>query len=486
MTSDRLHLKDKKVLIVGLARSGLAAAAFLRDRGARVTITDRLPASALGPRLERAVAMGCSLALAGHPLDIFTSAELIVVSPGVPLNMAELEAARARGIPVIGELELASRYVRIPVVAISGTNGKTTTTALVGQILQRSGRRVFVGGNIGNPFIEIFQEKKMPEIAVVEVSSFQLDSTETFRPTVAVLLNISEDHLDRYVSFEDYIRSKCRLFLNQRQGDIAILPEDDPFARRHCTGSGRRLYFSRRSPSAAAHLEGNELCCRVPPAAENRYDLSRWRLLGAHNQENLLAAVLAGTCMGAAPGAIQEGIDRFAALPHRLELVHTWRGVRFYNDSKGTTVHSVLRSLESFTAPVILIAGGREKGGSYAPLAAPVRRRVKLLILMGEARFRLARTLGQLTCTVVVDSMESALQVALDAAVPGDVVLLSPACASFDLYENYEARGEHFRSLVHALTAGEPVSYRKNSPWSPARRLYCGSIRQQPYQKLLP
>ncbi|UCG10940.1 MAG: UDP-N-acetylmuramoyl-L-alanine--D-glutamate ligase [Deltaproteobacteria bacterium] len=448
------ELKKKQILVVGLARTGLAVANFLRQQGASVTLTDCLSETDLGSAVEAARALGCALALGEHPEEVFTKADLIVVSPGVPLNLPPLQAARSIGVPIIGELELASGHLKSPIVAISGTNGKTTTTALVGDMLERSGRSVFVGGNIGNPVLNVLQDKETPEVMVVEVSSFQLDTMWSFHPQIAVLLNISADHLDRYDSFDSYVASKCRLFANQTENDIAIVPADDPSVTTSCEIRGRLLRFSRTASMAAAHIQGNHLVCRVEQAPDQRYHLGRWQLQGRHNQENLLAAVLAATCTGAVPEAIQQTIQSFKPLPHRLELFHVWRGIRFYNDSKATNVDSVVRSLESFNAPVVLIAGGRDKEGSYAPLAVPIRKRVKLLVLVGEARFRLAKELGQLTHTIVVDTLEAAVPVAVDAAVPGDVVLLSPACSSFDLYENYQARGDHFRSLVTGLTAG--------------------------------
>jgi UDP-N-acetylmuramoylalanine--D-glutamate ligase len=446
-------LKHKNVLVVGLGRTGLAVAEFLLQNGALTTITDQLAAEDLGPAVDSALALGCSLALGGHPSDIFSTADLIIVSPGVPLDLPQLTAAKSKGVPITGELELASRFLRLPIVAISGTNGKTTTTELVGDMLRRSGKRVFVGGNIGNPLITILKEAAGFDVAVVEVSSFQLDSVETFHPQITVLLNISEDHLDRYDSFADYVTSKCRLFANQTADDSAVVPSRDPLIGMHCTIRSRQLNFSLTKSSAHAYLEAEKLVSRVIPGPRRRYDLRRWQLTGNHNKQNLLAAVLAATCMGATPEAIQKSIDNFRPLPHRMELIHHWRGIRFYNDSKATNVDSVLRSLESFKAPVILIAGGRDKEGSYAPLNSLVRQRVKVLVLMGEARFRLAKDLGNPSCTVVVDNMAAAVRVALDAAAPGDVVLLSPACSSFDIYDNYQARGDHFRSLVYQLTS---------------------------------
>ena len=461
------NFKDKNVLVVGLARTGLAVAEFLLKKGARVTITDQLSESDLGSAVDSARDLGCELALGGHPADIFSEADLVVVSPGIPLNLPQLIVAKNKGVPITGELELASRFLSLPTVAISGTNGKTTTTELVGDMLRRSGKSVFVGGNIGNPLITLLQQEEAFEIAVVEVSSFQLDTMETFHPQVAVLLNISEDHLDRYDSFGDYVASKCRLFANQTAEDTAVVPARDPLIGVRCTIRSRQLNFSLSKNSAHAYLERARLFSRIIPRPTRHYDLRRWQLTGNHNQQNLLAAVLAATCMGAKPEAIQQSIDNFKPLPHRMELIHHWRGIRFYNDSKATNVDSVVRSLESFTGSTILIAGGRDKAGSYAPLTALVRQRVKMLVLMGEARFRLAKDLGNLSCTVVVDDMDAAVQVALDAAGPGDVVLLSPACSSFDLYQNYKARGDHFRSLVHELTSGREQTASRTScrPW---------------------
>jgi UDP-N-acetylmuramoylalanine--D-glutamate ligase len=267
------------------------------------------------------------------------------------------------------------------------------------------------------------------------------------------------------------VTSKCRIFSNQTKNDTAVVPARESLIGKRCNISSRQLNFSLTKPSAHAHLESGWLTCRVMPGPLRRYDLSHWQLTGTHNQENLLAAVLTATCMGAKPEAIQKSIDSFKPLPHRLELVHHWRDIRFYNDSKATNVDATVRSLESFTSPTILIAGGRDKKGSYAPLTGLVRQRVKMIVLMGEARFRLAKALGNLACTVVVDDMHAAVQVAIDAAVPGDVVLLAPACSSFDLYKNYQERGDHFRSLVHEFTAGKVQSGDNFScPWIASAR----------------
>ncbi|MBW1980848.1 MAG: UDP-N-acetylmuramoyl-L-alanine--D-glutamate ligase [Deltaproteobacteria bacterium] len=446
-------LDNKRVLVVGLARSGLAVAKFLCSQGARVTITDERSEPLLGTFPQKARELGCELALGGHPLEIFSGSDLVVLSPGVPLDLQPLNLARERSIPVIGELELACRFLHLPVVAITGTNGKTTTTTLVGTMLEQSGVRTFVGGNIGNPLSNIFFLENAPEVAVVEVSSFQLDSSSTFHPQVGVLLNISEDHLDRYDSFEEYVASKCRIFMNQSQTDKAILPAVAPYFMDYGRIRSQHLLFGSKATLAHARVDSGTLICSMGPGCKVHYDLSQWRLPGRHNLDNLLAAVLAATSMGARPEAIQRTIDSFSGLPHRMELICHWRGIRFYNDSKATNIAAVCSSLASFCDPIILIAGGRYKGGPLKSLVPLVNERVKMLLLMGEARFEFARVFSSCGCTMVVDSMERAVREAIAAAVPGDVVLLAPACASFDLYENYEARGDHFRSIVAAVTS---------------------------------
>ncbi len=449
----RMQIADTRILVVGLARTGLAAARFLHRRGARVRATDSAAAEALGPAAAELRAMGVDLELGGHRTESFESAELIVVSPGVPLTIAPLAAARRRGVPVIAEVELASRFIREPIVAVSGTNGKTTVTELIGRMLLASGRRVFVGGNIGRPLIGYVDEGAPAEVVVAEISSFQLDAVEGFRPAVGALLNITADHLNRYADMAAYARSKMRLFENQTAADLAVLNGGDPLIRgRAAALRARTLFYNHPDPAAAgARIEGTTLQLCPPGREPVSLELASYRLPGPHNAENACAAALAALAAGATPEGIQAALNAFAGLPHRLEPVGSLAGVAFVNDSKATNVDAVRRALESFATPVILIMGGLDKGGHFGLLADPVRSRVKALVLIGAAAPAIRAALGGLVPTVPAADMAAAVRAAAERAAAGDVVLLAPGCASFDMYTDYEARGEDFRRRVRAL-----------------------------------
>jgi UDP-N-acetylmuramoylalanine--D-glutamate ligase len=452
--SETLNLKDKKALVVGLAKTGLAVARFLNSQGAQVTVADLLSEEELGPKAHEAIAMGLSLRLGPHDSETFLSQDLVVVSPGVPERIEPLEAARAAGIPVIGELELAVRYLDQPIVAVTGTNGKTTTTNLVGEMLKASQQRVFVGGNIGKPLIEYVNSGVRADVIVAEVSSFQLDTMSSFKPKVGVLLNISEDHLDRYRGFEEYIRSKGRLFENQDSTDFAVLNWTDPFVNRIEPGiRSQKLHFNVNShEEVGAQLRGNELACRLPGgAAPQTFSLSKFSLKGLHNVENAAAASLAALAAGASASGIQEVLDTFEGLHHRVEHIRTVGGVDYYNDSKGTNVGAVVRALESFNAPVILIMGGRDKGGDYSILKDHIRAGVKRLIVTGEAKEKILDVLGGLTSSQEATSLDEAVNLANRTATHGDVVLLSPGCSSFDMFADYSERGEVFCKAVENL-----------------------------------
>jgi UDP-N-acetylmuramoylalanine--D-glutamate ligase len=451
---ERMQIADTRILVVGLARTGLAAARFLQRRGAVVRATDSAAADALGPAAAELRALGAELELGGHRTESFVSADLIVVSPGVPLNIAPLEAARRRGVPVIGEIELAGRFIHEPIVAVTGTNGKTTVTELIGRMLTTSGRRVFVGGNIGRPLIGYADRGAPAEIVVAEISSFQLDAIERFRPAVGVLLNITDDHLDRYSDFAAYARSKMRLFENQTAADTAVLNGGDPIIRSRAAAlRARTLFYNHPDPAAAcAQIEGKTLRLSSPGREPVSLDLARYRLPGPHNIANACAASLAALAAGATPEGIQAALDAFAGLAHRLEPVGSVDGVLFVNDSKATNVDAVRRALESFSAPVILIMGGLDKGGNFSLLSEAVRRRVKALVLIGKAAGAIRAALGGLVPTVPAADMGAAVRAAAERSAAGDVVLLAPGCASFDLYKNYEARGEDFRRVVRALS----------------------------------
>ena len=448
-----MDLHRKRILVVGLARTGIATARFLHGRGAIVRGTDQADESRLGSAGAELRAMGIELEWGGHSDASVSAAEMIVLSPGVPHTLPVLQAARNRGIPVIGETELAARFIRQPIVAVTGTNGKTTTTELVGAMLAASDRRVFVGGNIGRPLIGYVDAGMQAEIVVAEVSSFQLDTIETFRPSVGVLLNITADHLDRHESFAAYTAAKMRLFENQHAQDHAVLNAGDPVIAAHaeCIRS-RRLFFNTADPGqAGAGLNGDTLILRLPDREPVRLDLARFRLRGTHNAENASAAALAALAAGAHPEGIQAALNAFLPAAHRLETIATINGVEYVNDSKATNVDAVRRALECFGSPVVLIMGGVDKGGDFSLLQGVVRRRGRGLVLLGGSRDTLRSALGGLLPTREVASMREAVQAAQAMAAAGDAVLLAPGCASFDRYANYQERGEDFRRAVNEL-----------------------------------
>jgi UDP-N-acetylmuramoylalanine--D-glutamate ligase len=471
-----MELAGRKVLVVGLGRSGQAVARAAARRGAVVTGNDARPD--LAPDAAAALrAAGVRLALGGHEPSLFTAAELIVLSPGVP-PMPALEAADRAGVPVFSEIELAFRLLRAPVAAITGTNGKSTTTELLGAICREAGLSAFVGGNLGEPLVEAAEREAAAgrplDVAVAEVSSFQLERIHAFRPRVASIINITEDHLDRYRSMDEYVAAKARLFENMGAGDHLVLNADDvrlaALAARVPAGvrvtwvsveDGRspdgRPAEGRVEPGSAVAVgrEGRGALLVAPDAggAVERYPLARVRLAGRHNLENMLVAAAMARRLGLAPDAIQRAFEGFASLAHRIERIAEVAGVGFYDDSKGTNVGAVVRALESFETPLILIAGGKDKGGDYAPLAPLVRERVRRLVLIGEAAPRIEAALAGLTETVRAPSLEAAVDEAFAAARPGDGVLLSPGCSSFDMFRDYLHRSEVFAKAVRALAA---------------------------------
>lgn len=444
-------------MVVGLGKSGTEAAVFLKDRGARVTATDAASEPELGTTAESLRDMGITLQLGTHDAACFLASDLIVVSPGVPHTLEAIAAAARKGIPVIGEVELASRFIREPLVAVTGTNGKTTVTMLLGEMLRESGLEVFVGGNIGDPLIGYVIKKRRSDVLVVEVSSFQLDTIDTFRPHVGVLLNITEDHMDRYDGFDAYVRSKARLFENQTDEDIAVFNHADPAVRSACRNlPAKRLPYGPAgsvslTAGPGAYLNGTGIHCRTAGSRETAFDLSRVRFAGRHNMENAAAAILAALAAGGSPEGIQAALERFTTPAHRLEPVATIRGIRYVNDSKATNIDAVARALESFDTPLVLIMGGRNKGGDFSGLQEPISRRVKRLIVMGEAAEKIAAAVGNATHWQSVSSMEDAVGAAAAAARPGDTVLLSPGCASFDWYDGYAQRGDAFKNAVGKL-----------------------------------
>jgi len=450
-----MQLAGRHTLVVGLGRTGTAVAKFLHRRGARVTVTDLRGEKQLGAGAEEIRALGVAMELGGHRSETFRRAELVVLSPGVDHTVAVVREAAAAGAEVLGEIELASRFITAPLVAVTGTNGKTTTTELIAAMLRSAGKNVFVGGNIGKPLIGYVESGSRADVVVAEISSFQLDTTVRFHPQVAVLLNIAPDHLDRYPGFEAYAASKMRLFANQTPADVAVLNGDDPnVPRRAGNVAARKLFFPAPAErQEGARLNGRYIRFQLGTESPPPVDLAGWKLPGRHNRENACAAVLAALAAGADIAAVQAAVRRFRGLAHRLEYVASINGVRFFNDSKATNVAAAVRALECFSEPVILLMGGRDKGGEFQQLEGPLRRHVKCLVLLGEAAGRIRNRLGHLVPTMQADTMDAAVAGALASARPGDVVLLSPACASFDMYADYARRGDDFRRAVEALKA---------------------------------
>lgn len=439
--------------VVGLAKTGLAVAKLLWDKGAKVTVTDAQVEEKLRQYLNQ-LPPEVELKLGGHPVEAFINADIIVPSPGVPLNIPPIVEARQAGVRVISEIELAYRLTEVPIIAISGTNGKTTTTTLIGNLLTRGKKQVFVGGNIGVPLAEEVLSPVHRDFWVAEVSSFQLEATALFRPSIGVLLNITPDHLDRYASFEEYLQAKARLFINQTPKDLAVINADDE-AIRSITPEirARKVFFSRtQAVDEGVMLDGDWIISRLKGKQTRLCPINEIRLQGLHNLENILAAVAVASLCGIKPEVIREELSQFSGLEHRLEPVAEINGVKFINDSKATNVGALIRSLQSFEVPVILIAGGKDKGADYSPLADVIKRKARLVILIGQAREKISQALAGLE-PLAADSLEAAVELAYAQAQPGDVVLLSPACASFDMFENFEQRGKLFKQAVSWLAA---------------------------------
>ncbi|OGP92570.1 MAG: UDP-N-acetylmuramoylalanine--D-glutamate ligase [Deltaproteobacteria bacterium RBG_16_47_11] len=447
-----MDLYGKKVLVVGLARTGIATAKFLKTKGSLVTTTEVQPKEKMKEAAQELKGMEISMEWGGHQIGTFLKQDVIVVSPGVDLSIEPIQRATEQGVRVVSEIELAYPFIHAPIIAVTGTNGKTTTTLLIGEMLKEDGKRVGVGGNVGEPLVLFTDGKDRWDVLVVEISSFQLEAIEDFRPRISILLNITEDHLDRYARYEDYIEAKVRIFANQNSGDLAILNRDDPIVMQYGEKvKAKKVLFSLREKlGEGAFSNGQNISLRLG-REEEKYSLSKAPLKGIHNVENMMAALIAARIFGCSKKAIQDVLDRFEGLEHRLEFVREIEGVRFYNDSKGTNVGSVVKSLQSFSGPVILIAGGKDKNGDLSPLKALVRERVKHLILIGEAKERMARELVGQTDTVLAKTMEEAVSLARQKAKEGEVVLLSPACSSFDMFKDYKERGKAFKEAVKKL-----------------------------------
>jgi UDP-N-acetylmuramoylalanine--D-glutamate ligase len=478
-----VELRGKRVLVVGLGKSGLAAARFLKARGARVTVSDARPATLIA-ELPQLLDEGFAVESGSHGLLTFRRQDLIVVSPGVPMSVPELVTVRAVGARIIGELELGARFLEGEVVAITGSNGKTTTTTLVGEILKADGRATLVGGNIGTPVTEMVGESvelaaissgakaptssfvedvraeartlQSPAVwSVLEVSSFQLETVETFRPRIAMVLNITPDHLDRHGSFEAYVAAKARITAFQTAEDFLVLNAEDVKAQGVAAKTRAQVYWfsGKRRVKQGAFVHGESVFFVASEGAtpEPVLPVAEIPLAGAHNVENVLAAVCAARLAGVSSAVIRSAVAGFQAVEHRLEFVREVGGVRYYNDSKATNVDATRKAVEAFAGGVHLILGGKDKDSDYTTLGPLLRERVKTVITIGSAAEKIERELAGVVKIESAETLERAVRLAAGQAVAGDTVLLAPACASFDQFRNYEERGRVFKGLVLAL-----------------------------------
>jgi UDP-N-acetylmuramoylalanine--D-glutamate ligase len=452
-----MDVTNKRVLVVGLGKSGVASALFLKARGASVTVSDTKAPDELKNEIPVLLDQGIAVETGGHGERTFRGQDLIVVSPGVPVDSPPLVQARALGEKVIGEIELAAEFFPGEIVAITGSNGKTTTTTLAGEILAAGGLSTVVGGNIGTPAISLVERSSAETIAVLEVSSFQLETIQTFHPRIAVVLNVTPDHLDRHRTFAAYTDAKARIFENQRAEDFAVLNADDST----CVGLAARtkagvFWFSReKEVTQGAYVREGQVLFRDSKGQREIMLLSEIPLKGAHNVENVLAAVCVGALSGVDPANIRQAVASFRAVEHRLEYVATIRGVEYYNDSKATNVDATIKALESFPANIHLILGGKDKGSDYSVLNDLLRQRVKRVYTIGAAAAKIESQIRGTAIIIHAETLENAIKRASESAQPGDIVLLAPACASFDQFRSYEHRGKVFKEVVKALAEGK-------------------------------
>ena len=442
----------RNALVVGLAKSGVSAANLLHKLGANVTVTDEKGEETLSDNVKK-LEKGISLKLNGHDSVNINGIDLTIISPGVPWDSPFLNKIREKGIRIMSEVEFAFQQLQAPFIAITGTNGKTTTTTLTGEMLKRGGKKVFVGGNIGNPLCEEVLNGGKSELVLSEISTFQMEGSETFKPYISAILNITPDHLDRHESMDEYIELKKRVFINQDENDYMILNLDDEITAGFSTEvRGKKVFFSRlKEVENGAFVREDKIIFKNDGREETVCSLKDLKLIGVHNIENTLASVAISGICGISGKIMRDVISEFKGIKHRMELVREIRGIRFINDSKGTNVGATVKSLQSFNEPIILIAGGKDKGSDYLPLKGLIEERVKFLILIGDAKKKIAKNLNGFKNRIEADTLENAVKEGYKRAKSGDIVLLSPACASFDMFRDYEDRGEQFEEIVNRL-----------------------------------
>ncbi len=451
-----MEIQGQKILVVGLGKSGIAAAEFLAARGAVVTANDSQSVENIIAVARQLKEKNIEVIAGSHPPALFENADLIVVSPGVPLALEPFQQAKNAGVPIISEVELAARFLQGRLIGITGSNGKTTTTTLLGEILQNAGLPTQVGGNIGTPLISLVETSRQEGFTVIELSSFQLEAVESLHLFAAILLNITPDHLDRYDSIDDYAAAKVKIFRNQTAEDLAVLNADDARVAQLQTNPqlhAHKVFFSRQQELAEGiFLRGDDIISKASGVEKVLLVRHEIGIRGAHNLENVMAALAVGLACGAAPDSMRETIRNFKGVEHRLEFVAEINGVRFYNDSKATNVDSTIKALEAFDKGVIVILGGKDKGSDYAPLAPLIRARCKHVILIGAAADKIAAALEHTKPLHRATTMPDAVKLGDELAGRGDTVLLAPACASFDMFDNYEQRGKIFKEAVLQLS----------------------------------
>jgi UDP-N-acetylmuramoylalanine--D-glutamate ligase len=448
-----VNLQNQRILVIGIGKTGIAAIRFLAGRGANVVATDEKPLSALKGTIDELGRLYLDVEFSRYDPDVLSGVDMIIPSPGVPPSNFLLSEAVRRKIPVVSEIELAYRFLKPPMIAITGTNGKTTTTTLIGNILLKAGKKAFIGGNIGNPLIGYIDGKQDDDYAVVEVSSFQLQWIQYFCPHISILLNTACDHVDYHGTFDSYRMTKERIFENQTDGDFAILNGDESdsmdLARRL---KANVLFFSTSNQvKEGMFLDRNRLIYQSSNGIREDYPIDMIKIPGLHNVENVMAAVMAARACGCLPGNIMEAVQDFRGLAHRIEFTDEKRGVAFYDDSKGTNVGAVVRALETFSRPIILLLGGRDKEGDFETLSPLIKEKVKELVLFGEAGLKINNLIGGIVKTTPVATLKEAIELAYRHSISGDVVLLSPGCASFDEFSSYKERGNFFKDVVRNL-----------------------------------
>lgn len=450
-----MELKGKKVLVVGAGKSGVAVAGFLAAKGSFVVLADTRERENFGSQLDKLAGAGVELALGGYPDEVGNRFDMVIMSPGVPLTIPPVSGAREAGIPVIGELELAYRFAGSPIIAVTGTNGKTTTTTLVGDIFRDAGFRVLVAGNIGLPLVEEVESYGPEDVIVAEVSSFQLETVDLFRPKVGLILNLTPDHLDRHGDMEGYARAKGRISMNQQKGDFLVLNYDDPNVREmKGKGKGDIIFFSRRNIlEEGVFVRDNAITVSRGGKTTRVIDAGELKIPGRHNLENALAATAAGFVAGVPGESIAGTLGRFAGVSHRLEFVAEVDGVRYINDSKGTNPDASIKAVEAYPGPLVIIAGGKNKGNDFTGFTSVAAPKTRAMVVLGQCADEMARSAQKAGIKDILraESLRDAVLLARSAARPGDLVLLSPACASWDMFNNFEERGDLFKKIVREM-----------------------------------